>query len=92
MCASATRNHPTKSPQRTSTRYLIRSKLEPGIATLALCRPIFRAVRFRCSDAIVARALVGFALAFIVAHLPPSVTTRHFTPLAVALGIGNTAS
>ena len=54
-----TRNHQTKSPHHTSTRYLIRSKFEPLIETLTLYRSVFRsrsqvfrAVDFRCSDTI----------------------------------------
>ena len=67
-------------------------QLETGITARTNFGSITNTLHPRRCGAIGARALVGFALAFIVAHLPPSVTTRHFTPLAVALGIANTAS
>ena len=76
-----------KSPKRTITRHLFLIELKTGIATLALKSSINRTIGFRCPDTIEALALVGYALVFVLAHLPVDVATRHHAADSVIFDI-----
>ena len=76
-----------KSPKRTITRHLFLIELKTGIATLALKSSINRTIGFRCPDTIEALALVGYALVFVLAHLPADVATRHLAADSVIFDI-----
>ena len=76
-----------QSPKRTVTRHLLLIELKTGIATLALKSSINRTIGFRCPGTIEALALVGYALVFVLAHLPADVATRHLAADSVIFGL-----
>ena len=62
-------------------------QLETGFTARTNFGPITCAFRPRRCDAIGARALVGFALGFVLAHLPPSATFCKLSSSQICLRI-----
>ena len=73
--------------KRTGARAARIVQLETGDTALAYFGAVTHTLCPSGCDAIRARTFVGFALGFVLAHLPARVATRHLASRRVGLGV-----